>query len=347
MGDLRLTPAQNRNQSGASGYGSVVGMTGSPLNGRLAETLFPGDFVGALMGVSAVNVRTNVIPSYHMRSLGRFQSFSPGLRDGGDVSAAVNWLPGANDTQSRFGSNISLLRQAYETSNDLVRVRVLGPDPDFHMWYFDGFLTQLGPFSYQPEAIMSGQVGWKIVGRPELVTPLVYAISGTINNATVATAEAAQPFTVAASAISGASANENGAPAVINVRGQNYSVVANSKVNSLAATLPVLSYTAPVHGSGSEAAGKLSLTIATPTLPATTDSAPSSKRLWARLYVPGEFELWFDQATAGAVTDLATGVPTSSSDRGTATDADTFIERYIGAGNRAFLVIYGNENQVL
>ena len=171
MGNLRLTPNQDLNQAGRSGYGSLLTVE------RETGNAFPGTIMGALMGITAINVRTNVIPSYHMRSLGRFQSFSPGLRDGGEVAAAVNWLPGLNDTQGRGAAEWSLLRQATLESNELTKIRVFAPDPDLHMIRVNGFLTQLGPFSYQPEAIMSGQVGWKIVGAPDIITPIVYQVS--------------------------------------------------------------------------------------------------------------------------------------------------------------------------
>ena len=102
--------------------------------------------MGALMGITAINVRTNVIPSYHMRSLGRFQSFSPGLRDGGEIAAAVNWLPGLNDTQGRGAAEWSLLRQATLESNELTKIRVFAPDPDLHMIRVNGFLDTARSF---------------------------------------------------------------------------------------------------------------------------------------------------------------------------------------------------------
>ena len=118
MGKLSLTNEQNLNQSGYSGYGAILTVS------RKEADEFPGTFMGALMGITAINVRTNVIPSYHMRSKGRFQSFAPGLRDGGEIAAAVNWLPGANDTQGQYAANWSLLRQATLESNELTKLRV-------------------------------------------------------------------------------------------------------------------------------------------------------------------------------------------------------------------------------
>jgi hypothetical protein len=111
-----------------------------------------------------------------LQSAGRFQQFSPGLRDPGEITASVNWLPGLNAQQS-FGT-FNLLDQVSTSGSVLVAVRVFAPDPDLHMWRFSGFLTQLGPMMYQPGQIMTGQVGWKLNGRPIEVSPVVYQISG-------------------------------------------------------------------------------------------------------------------------------------------------------------------------
>ena len=335
MGSLRLSNNQNLNQSGFSGYGSLI-----TVSRKTDDNVFPGEIMGALMGVTGPNIRTNVIPSYHMRSANRFQSFSPGLRDGGEIAAAVNWLPGGNATQGRYASEWSLLRQAYLNSNDLTRIRVLAPDPDMHLWSFDGFLTQLGPVSYQPEAIMSGQCGWKIVGRPELVTPIVYNVTGDTTK------------TVSLSSVSNvgsSDANSRAAtirlPVSFDQSGDGSSVTtAVYSLSGVAQTSPAALSLGTVAVTGSATAWSVAipgLTTAIPSSGTFTDNTShitvpttgtTAGELFARLYIPGEYELWFDYGPVADDISDALSVTTGASD---------FNSAYQANGNRCFLAIYG------
>ena len=307
MGSLVLSNNQNLNQSGFSGYGSILTVS------RRDADEFPGSFVGALMGITAINVRTNVIPSYHMRSKGRFQSFAPGLRDGGEIAAAVNWLPGANDTQGQHAADWSLLRQATLESNELTRIRVFAPDPDLHLIRVDGFLTQLGPFSYQPEAIMSGQVGWKIVGAPDIITPIVYNVSGVAASAVGVSAE-----------ISGPSASESGSKATTIRLGKENVRVTGVDASARAAVLGMtIAYVADTSWS---------VTLAGTGL--TADQAISPGDGWVRLYIPGVYELWLPHGTNS-------DDPFILSD---ATESTAFAAAYLANGNKCFAAVYGSDD---
>ena len=305
MGNLRLTPTQDLNQAGRSGYGSLLTVE------RETGTAFPGTIMGALMGITAINVRTNVIPSYHMRSLGRFQSFSPGLRDGGEIAAAVNWLPGLNDTQGRGAAEWSLLRQATLESNELTKIRVFAPDPDLHMIRVNGFLTQLGPFSYQPEAIMSGQVGWKIVGAPDIITPIVYQVSDYVfptpaGDATGTVLTRLNPMnssdagSIAAGVLVGGGYNRLIVP----------TLAINDDGDGVVVTL--------TGGAG------------------LADDNTGDSELRVRAYLPGEFELWTDEMTADGDAAKELG----AADAGA--EGVAFISRLKALGNPPFfLAIYG------
>ena len=307
MGSLVLSNSQNLNQSGFSGYGSILTVS------RREADLFPGSFVGALMGITAINIRTNVIPSYHMRSKGRFQSFAPGLRDGGEIAAAVNWLPGANDTQGQYAAEWSLLRQATSESNELTRIRVFAPDPDLHLIRVDGFLTQLGPFSYQPEAIMSGQVGWKIVGVPDIITPIVFNLTGAV----------AAPVAVSAG-ISGPSASESGSvSATIRLGGEDVRVTGADAAARLAVLGMTVAYVADTSWS---------VTLAGSGLTATQPVAPGDG--WVRLYIPGVYELWLPHGT-----DSDDAFVLSE-----ATASTEFAAAYVANGNRCFAAVYGSDD---
>ena len=332
MANLKLTPTQNQNQAGYSGYGSLLTVS----EDKGVSTEFPGTLMGALMGINAINIRTNVIPSYHMRSLGRFQSFSPGLRDGGEVSAAVNWLPGMNDTQGRGTGTWSLLRQATLESNALTRLRIFAPDPDLHMVTTEGFLTQLGPLSYQPEAIMSGQVGWKIVGSPDIVTPIVFRIDNytppateaahTFNYHRTSATDLSNGFTVAGvnqrmSLITGGSTSDTGSAAAGILVGsgyQNAGGLFTDNSNRLIITLDNQSATKGirVHFEG------------------TRDDISDSSDLRVRAYVPGEFEAWS--------ADLGATLGTEAS----LTDSSGMIDRITalaggGVAPSIYIAVYG------
>ena len=396
MANLKLTPTQNQNQAGYSGYGSLLTVS----EDKGIDTSFPGTLMGALMGINAINIRTNVIPSYHMRSLGRFQSFSPGLRDGGEVSAAVNWLPGMNDTQGRGTGTWSLLRQATLESNALTRLRIFAPDPDLHMVTTEGFLTQLGPLSYQPEAIMSGQVGWKIVGSPDIITPIVYRWSGySLNTAVSGNAAPREKWVsggVSTSAFTGGMRNLNDIVATESTTGRHGTLtlitaggssdsgsaaagilVGSGYVNSLsgvtldvkrydtqsAATITATAY-ADTNYDGLDAFADASTQninvlasqdeLIDIRLKFDPGTVSGESQLRARLYVPGEYELWTDydiRSRSGSFnnfgeSELQIGPPVFSS--GTSADDIAYAERkrffdkLAALGNPdVFLAIYG------
>ena len=313
MPNLKLTPTQNQNQAGYSGYGSLL--TVSEDKGITGD--FPGTLMGALMGINAINIRTNVIPSYHMRSLGRFQSFSPGLRDGGEVSAAVNWLPGMNDTQGRGTGTWSLLRQATLESNALTRLRIFAPDPDLHMVTTEGFLTQLGPLSYQPEAIMSGQVGWKIVGSPDIVTPIVFRVSG-------GTPGTAGSQTLVITRINGGGQSDTGSIAAGILIGSGY----NRNATAVLA----------MNNSGSE-----ELTVTLSNVPT---AAQAGSELRCRVVIPGEYECWTPRMNVTGGSAIApSAVASFGIDQAGAADTDdrdAFINRWTALnGPDFFLAVYG------
>ncbi len=337
MGNLRLTAEQNQNQSGFAGYGALLTVGRQPQTGA-AE--WPGSFVGALMGITAINIRTNVIPSYHMRSLGRYQSFAPGLRDGGEVAAAVNWLPGYNDTQGRYAADWSLLRQASLESNELTRLRVLAPDPDLHLITCRAFLTQLGPLSYQPEAIMSGQVGWKIVGEPEQITPLVYQVSGfttgtagagvwdSTNAADNASAAAAG---TSAALLTGANSSDTGSVAA--------GIFVNGEVRR-AISAPTLTFDGTV-GTDSTLSVTVGDLVASDT---DTVAVGDVGKVRIRLFIPGQYELWGTYASTNVYNTTAVSMGEGDNAAAISDDVEAFITALIANGGRCHLAVYGGPN---
>ena len=334
MGNLRLNPAQNQAQSGVSGYGSLLSVT--PVETGKTRQDMPGSLMGALMGVTALNIRTNVIPSYHMRSLGRFQSFSPGLRDGGEIAAAVNWLPGLNATQG--SADWSLIRQATLESNQLTKIRVLAPDPDLHLISMNGFLTQLGPISYQPEAIMSGQCGWKIVGKPEIITPIVYSVKPTRSGTFGASGATLVAGEAQITRVNGAGSSEPGSTAagIFFGGGTNRMTASSAGITAVAAV--------------TDSEKSLTVAIKAASLTGIDSSQDANSDLRIRCFIPGYSELWSDDIAADGDQDVefaGTG-GTQAGNSETVTTVEEFLRLlHTNTVQEFFVAIYGGAQGAL
>lgn len=89
-------------------------------------------------------------------SPGGVREYIPGLRDGGSVSAELNWRPGHDE----------LVMEDYE-SDRVWDYRIVFPTREKHAWTFPAFVT-----SYEGEADaedkLTASIELKVAGKPDL-----------------------------------------------------------------------------------------------------------------------------------------------------------------------------------
>jgi predicted secreted protein len=98
----------------------------------------------------------------HTESTGGWREFIPGLKDGGEVSVEMNFIPG--------GAGVALILSQFNSS-DLTQCRVLFPDgthganPTSTIWAFNAVCT-----GFAPEApiddVMKATAKFKVTGQP-------------------------------------------------------------------------------------------------------------------------------------------------------------------------------------
>lgn len=136
-------------EAGKIGYGTIVrvGQGATPTWTKLAH----------VTGVTMPEDEIDEIEVTHMESPGRRKQFIAGLIDSGEMTVAMNYLPGsATDT---------LLRSLKASgANVLVEVTLPDADPDT----FSGYLSGYSPGEVTPGEKMSAEATFRI---SELVTP--------------------------------------------------------------------------------------------------------------------------------------------------------------------------------
>lgn len=93
----------------------------------------------------------------HRESPGRFQEYIPGIRDGGEVSMTVNWLP----------ANVSHADMRVQLMADNVahNYRMTFPSTPASTCTFKAIVTSLSPAAGIDEAL-SASLTFKITGQP-------------------------------------------------------------------------------------------------------------------------------------------------------------------------------------
>ena len=153
---------------------------------------------------------------------------------------------------------------------------------------------------------MSGQVGWKIVGAPQIITPIVYEVSGALGSERAVIHQVSSP-----------SASETG------------SVATTIRLGGV----PVSGAALAVSYESGDNNWDCLLTAGTPAIVGTT-TFDDSQDAWIRLYVPGQYELWAERDSTVGAGFLTPGI---------AAETDAFNAAYLANGNRCFAAVYGSD----
>lgn len=136
----------------AIGHGTIFAM---------ATIAAPGDYVN-LAEVTSVKpppVTRDIIDATHMQSPGKWREFISGLKDGGECTLDLNFVPGGATS-----TRLELAQTEEEPSNCKITF------PNGAVWYFAAYCT-----GYEPEAPvddkMTASVTFKVTGAVEFQDP--------------------------------------------------------------------------------------------------------------------------------------------------------------------------------
>lgn len=134
------------------GHGTILG---------IATVLDPDTFVnlGEVTSVTPPPVTRDILDATHMESPGGWREFITGLKDGGEMSVDLNFVPGS-DTDD--------LLTAMQAEDDPRPMRITFPNG--HVWRFTAYCT-----GYEPTAPvddkMTATATFKVSGEPDFITP--------------------------------------------------------------------------------------------------------------------------------------------------------------------------------
>lgn len=115
--------------------------------------------IAEVVSVTPPSLSRDAIDATHSTSPNKWREFIPGLRDGGEVTLEVNFIP------SGVGTSTIL---ATFTSDDKVNARINFPDSPVTTWEFLAFIT-----AFEPDAPfddkMSATVTFKLSGEPAFI----------------------------------------------------------------------------------------------------------------------------------------------------------------------------------
>lgn len=115
--------------------------------------------IAEVVSITPPQLSRDAIDATHSQSPEKWREFIPGLRDGGEVTLEVNFIPaGIGTTQILNTFN----------SDDPVNARINFPDSPVTTWTFTAFIT-----SFEPDAPfddkMSATVTFKLSGKPSFL----------------------------------------------------------------------------------------------------------------------------------------------------------------------------------
>lgn len=139
--------------------------TSAKIGHGAAFELFNNDSPGWVTLAEVFNIvppslARDAVDASHNQSTQAWRDFIPGLKDGGEVTFELNFIPAGQ-------ANSELLR----TFNDdaLIQCRIVFPDSPATTWTFSGYVT-----AYEPDAPtddrMTASVTIKLSGKPGFVT---------------------------------------------------------------------------------------------------------------------------------------------------------------------------------
>ena len=115
--------------------------------------------IAEVVSVTPPSLSRDAIDATHSTSPNKWREFIPGLRDGGEVTLEVNFIPAGIGTSTIL---------ATFTSDDKVFARINFPDSPVTTWEFQAFIT-----AFEPDAPfddkMSATVTFKLSGEPDFL----------------------------------------------------------------------------------------------------------------------------------------------------------------------------------
>jgi len=117
--------------------------------------------VGEVKDMGGPNLSRDVVDATHNQSTNRYREFISGLRDGGEVTAQIAYVPG--------GGEYTRLKADLE-SDDSYEYRMLFPATTLYSqtaWRFTAFITGINATVPMADENML-DVTWKITGQPTL-----------------------------------------------------------------------------------------------------------------------------------------------------------------------------------
>lgn len=117
--------------------------------------------VGEINSITMPGISRDAVDVTHMESVEQWREFIAGLKDGGEVSAEINFIPGST------GTNL-LLEQLNKSGADAVSVcEIALPTTPAYEWSFNAILT-----GFESEAPVDDKqvatVTFKVTGKPVL-----------------------------------------------------------------------------------------------------------------------------------------------------------------------------------
>lgn len=115
--------------------------------------------VAEVVSVTPPSLSRDAIDATHSTSPNKWREFIPGLRDGGEVTLEVNFIPSGIGTQTILSTF---------TSDSTVNARINFPDSPVTTWEFTAFITNFAPDAPFDDK-MSATVTFKLSGEPAFI----------------------------------------------------------------------------------------------------------------------------------------------------------------------------------
>lgn len=117
------------------------------------------DSIAEVVSVTPPSLTRDAIDATHSESPEKWREFIPGLRDGGEVTLEVNFIPGGLGTAAIL---------ATFNSDDRINARIQFPDSPVTTWQFTAFITAFNPEAPFDDK-MSASVTFKLSGIPDFL----------------------------------------------------------------------------------------------------------------------------------------------------------------------------------
>lgn len=138
---------------GVLGFGALL---------KIANDSSPATYVtiGKINSLSGPGIARDAVEVTHMQSPNGYREFIPGLKDGGEVTAEINFLPAD-------AGLTTLLAQLDDSQLSACKITL--PTTPAYEWSFDAIVTGL-PVEIPMDDKMTMEVTLKVSGKPTLAT---------------------------------------------------------------------------------------------------------------------------------------------------------------------------------